>query len=197
MRAIPATCPGTRIRHTGGLSHPDVVTAWMALSVSIVENGCMRVIPATHLDGSAAAQGHVRREQPAEPRPGGSRSGERGRRGRTSSCSRASSRCTTCGSCTVPDPNRADYSASRLCGPAHPDAMSSRRSDRATAPPWCAAWTTTIISTWSPRPKADLDPEAVALHARVTEEANKILYRGTDKRNPEVTAPGRGMPELR
>ena len=32
-----------------GLSHPDVVTAWIALSVSVVENGCMRVIPGTHL----------------------------------------------------------------------------------------------------------------------------------------------------
>src|SRR5689334_22865021 len=32
-----------------GLSHPDVVTAWVALSDSVVENGCMRVIPGTHL----------------------------------------------------------------------------------------------------------------------------------------------------
>jgi len=34
-------------------------------------------------------------------------------------------------------------------------------------------------------PKADLDPEAVAFHQRVTQEAEKILYRGTDKRNPK------------
>ena len=32
---------------------------------------------------------------------------------------------------------------------------------------------------------ADLDPEAVALHRQVTEQANQILYRGTDKRNPK------------
>ena len=32
-----------------GLSHPHVVTAWVALSRSVVENGCMRVIPGTHL----------------------------------------------------------------------------------------------------------------------------------------------------
>src|SRR5262245_65927296 len=32
-----------------GLSHPDVVTAWIALSVSVVENGCMRGIPGSHL----------------------------------------------------------------------------------------------------------------------------------------------------
>lgn len=32
-----------------GLSEPDVVTAWVAFSDSVVENGCMRVIPGTHL----------------------------------------------------------------------------------------------------------------------------------------------------
>lgn len=32
-----------------GLSHPDIVTAWVALSESDVPNGAMRVIPGTHL----------------------------------------------------------------------------------------------------------------------------------------------------
>jgi ectoine hydroxylase-related dioxygenase (phytanoyl-CoA dioxygenase family) len=32
-----------------GLSHPDVVTAWLALSVSHMANGCMRVDPGSHL----------------------------------------------------------------------------------------------------------------------------------------------------
>jgi ectoine hydroxylase-related dioxygenase (phytanoyl-CoA dioxygenase family) len=36
-----------------------------------------------------------------------------------------------------------------------------------------------------PVPSADLAPEAVEAHRRITEEANKILYRGTDKRNPK------------
>ena len=31
-----------------GLSSPDVMTAWVALTPSIPENGCMRVIPGTH-----------------------------------------------------------------------------------------------------------------------------------------------------
>jgi non-heme Fe2+,alpha-ketoglutarate-dependent halogenase len=31
-----------------GLSEPDVVTAWVALTPSTRENGCMRVIPGTH-----------------------------------------------------------------------------------------------------------------------------------------------------
>jgi non-heme Fe2+,alpha-ketoglutarate-dependent halogenase len=31
-----------------GLSSPDVVTAWVALTPSVPQNGCMRVIPGTH-----------------------------------------------------------------------------------------------------------------------------------------------------
>ncbi len=31
-----------------GLSSPDVVTAWVALSPSVKANGCMRVVPGTH-----------------------------------------------------------------------------------------------------------------------------------------------------
>ena len=31
-----------------GLSSPDVMTAWVALTPSLPENGCMRVIPGTH-----------------------------------------------------------------------------------------------------------------------------------------------------
>lgn len=32
-----------------GLSEPDIVTAWVAFSDSVPENGCMRVMPGTHL----------------------------------------------------------------------------------------------------------------------------------------------------
>jgi non-haem Fe2+, alpha-ketoglutarate-dependent halogenase len=48
--------PGDRKRVTWhqdstywGLSKPDIVTAWVALTPSTVENGCMRVIPGSHL----------------------------------------------------------------------------------------------------------------------------------------------------
>lgn len=30
-----------------GISSPDVITAWVALSPSVKENGCMRVVPGT------------------------------------------------------------------------------------------------------------------------------------------------------
>lgn len=32
-----------------GLSSPDVMTAWVALTPSVPENGCMQVVPGTHL----------------------------------------------------------------------------------------------------------------------------------------------------
>jgi len=32
-----------------GLSSPDVITAWVALTASVPENGCMEVVPGTHL----------------------------------------------------------------------------------------------------------------------------------------------------
>jgi ectoine hydroxylase-related dioxygenase (phytanoyl-CoA dioxygenase family) len=35
-----------------GLHPPDVTTAWIALSESIPENGCMRVVPGTHKHGT-------------------------------------------------------------------------------------------------------------------------------------------------
>lgn len=36
-----------------GLEPADIVTAWVALSASTVESGCMRVVPGTHLSGIA------------------------------------------------------------------------------------------------------------------------------------------------
>ncbi|HZT20005.1 MAG TPA: phytanoyl-CoA dioxygenase family protein [Dongiaceae bacterium] len=48
--------PGDRKRVTWhqdstywGLSEPDIVTAWVALTPSTVESGCMRVVPGSHL----------------------------------------------------------------------------------------------------------------------------------------------------
>ena len=37
-----------------GLSEPDVVTAWVALTPSTVESGCMQVIPGTHTSDQVA-----------------------------------------------------------------------------------------------------------------------------------------------
>jgi ectoine hydroxylase-related dioxygenase (phytanoyl-CoA dioxygenase family) len=166
-----------------GLSHPDVVTAWVALSVSIVENGCMRVIPGSHLkdqlphQDTYAENNLLTRGQEVmvevdeadavdvELQPG--------------EFSLHHVRLVH-GS----DPNHADY---RRIGYAIRYVPTYVRQTE--GPRDCA----TLVrggDTYhhfdpEPVPKADLDPEAVEAHRRITEEANKILYRGTDKRNPK------------
>jgi len=166
-----------------GLSHPDVVTAWIALSVSSVENGCMRVIPGSHLKDQLphrdtyAENNLLTRGQEVmvdvndadavdvELQPG--------------EFSLHHVRLVH-GS----DPNNAPY---RRIGyavryiPTHLRQTEGARD--------CATLVRGVDSYhhFEPElvPKVDLDPEALEAHRRITEEANKILYRGTDKRNPK------------
>lgn len=165
-----------------GLSHPDVVTAWIALSVSDVPNGCMRVIPGSHLrdqiphrDTFAAHNLLSRGQEVAvevdeteavnvELRPG--------------EFSLHHVRIVH-GS----DPNRADY---RRIGYAVRYVATCVRQ---TAGPRDSA--TLVRGTDrhhhfepEPAPRADLDPEAVEYHRRLMEQAERILYRGTDRRDP-------------
>jgi len=166
-----------------GLSHPDVVTAWIALSVSVVENGCMRGIPGSHLKDQLphhdtfAENNLLTRGQevmvdvdPAsavdiELQPG--------------EFSLHHVRLVH-GS----DPNPADY---RRIGYAVRYIPTYVRQTE--GPRDCATLVRGVDEyrhfDVEPVPKADLDPEAVALHRRITEQANQILYRGTDKRNPK------------
>ncbi len=166
-----------------GLSHPDVVTAWVALSVSTVENGCMRVIPGSHLrdqlphQDTFAENNLLTRGQEVmvevdeadavdvELQPG--------------EFSLHHVRLVH-GS----DPNNADY---RRIGYAIRYIPTYVRQTE--GPRDCATLVRGVDNynhfDMEPVPKADLDPEAVALHRRITEQANQILYRGTDKRNPK------------
>jgi hypothetical protein len=166
-----------------GLSHPDVVTAWLALSVSIVENGCMRVIPGSHLkdqlphQDTFAENNLLTRGQEVmvevdeadavdvELQPG--------------EFSLHHVRLVH-GS----DPNNADY---RRIGYAIRYIPTYVRQTE--GPRDCATLVRGVDNynhfDIEPAPKADLDPDAVALHRRITEQANQILYRGTDKRNPK------------
>jgi chlorinating enzyme len=166
-----------------GLSHPDVVTAWIALSVSVVENGCMRVMPGTHLKDQLphkdtfAANNLLTRGQevqvevnPAEAVDIELQPGE---------FSLHHVRLVH-GS----DPNNADYRRIGFAIRYIPTYV------KQTVGPRDSATLVRGIDTYhhfdmEPAPKADLDPEAVALHKRVTEESNQVLYRGTDKRNPK------------
>jgi ectoine hydroxylase-related dioxygenase (phytanoyl-CoA dioxygenase family) len=166
-----------------GLSHPDVVTAWIALSVSIVENGCMRVIPGSHLKDQLPHQDTY-----------------------------AENNLLTRGQEVMVEVNEADavdvelqpgeFSLHhvRLVHGSDPNNADYRRIGyavryiptyvRQTEGPRDCATLVRGVDTYhyfdpEPVPRADLDPEAVEAHRRITEEANKILYRGTDKRNPK------------
>jgi len=166
-----------------GLSHPDVVTAWIALSVSVVANGCMRGIPGSHLKDQLphrdtfAENNLLTRGQEVmvdvdptsavdiELQPG--------------EFSLHHVRLVH-GS----DPNPADY---RRIGYAVRYIPTYVRQTE--GPRDCATLVRGVDEyryfDAEPVPKADLDPAALALHRHVTEQANQILYRGTDKRNPK------------
>jgi len=166
-----------------GLSHPDVVTAWIALSVSIVANGCMRVIAGSHLKEQLPHQDTY-----------------------------AENNLLTRGQEVMVDVNAAEavdielqpgeFSLHhvRLVHGSDPNNANYRRIGyavryiptyvRQTEGPRDSATLVRGVDTHhhfdpEPAPKTDLDPDAVELHRRITEEANKILYRGTDKRNPK------------
>ena len=166
-----------------GLSHPDVVTAWIALSVSVVENGCMRVMPGTHLKDQLphkdtfAANNLLTRGQEVQVEVNPAEAVD-----------------------IELQPGEFSLHHVRLVHGSDPNTSGERRIGYA-----IRYIPTYVRQTEGPRdcatlvrgvdnyrhfdmeivPKADLDPEAVAYHKRVTEEAEKILYRGTDKRNPK------------
>jgi len=166
-----------------GLSHPDVVTAWIALSVSIVENGAMRVIPGSHLKAQLPHQDTF-----AE----------------NNLLSRGQEVMVEVDEADAVDielqPGEFSLHHVRLVHGSDPNSADYRRIGyavryiptyvRQTEGPRDCATLVRGVDTYhyfdpEPVPGADLAPEAVEAHRRITEEANKILYRGTDKRNPK------------
>jgi len=166
-----------------GLSHPHVVTAWIALSVSIVENGAMRVIPGSHLKDQLP-----HRDTYAE----------------NNLLTRGQEVMVEVNEAEAVDvellPGQFSLHHVRLVHGSDPNPADYRRIGyairyiptyvRQTEGPRDCATLVRGVDTYryfdpEPVPKADLDPEAVEVHRRITEEANKILYRGTDKRNPK------------
>jgi chlorinating enzyme len=165
-----------------GLSQPDIVTAWVALSVSHVPNGCMRVVPGSHLKDQLphkdtfAANNLLTRGQEVmvevneadavniELQPG--------------EFSLHHVRIVH-GS----DPNRADYRRIGYAIRYLPTYVKQIVGERDTA---------TLVRGVDefhhfdpePAPKADFDPDAMAFHQKVVDASNAVLYRGTDKRNP-------------
>jgi Phytanoyl-CoA dioxygenase (PhyH) len=166
-----------------GLSQPDIVTAWVALSVSAVPNGCMRVIPGSHLvdqlphKDTFAQDNLLTRGQEVmvdvnadeavdiELQPG--------------EFSLHHVRIVH-GS----EPNPADYRrigyairylptyVKQVVGPRDSATLVRGADEYQHFDP-------------EPPPKADFDPEAMALHRQIVEASNQVLYRGTEKRNPK------------
>lgn len=166
-----------------GLSHPDVVTAWIALSDSVVENGCMRVIPGSHLHDQLphkdtfAENNLLTRGQEVQVDVDLSQAVD-----------------------IELQPGEFSLHHVRLVHGSEPNPSDRRRIGyairyiptylRQTEGPRDCATLVRGVDNYrhfdpEPAPKADLDSDAVAFHKRVTEEAAQILYRGTDKRNPK------------
>jgi chlorinating enzyme len=165
-----------------GLSHPDVVTAWLAFTVSHVPNGCMRVIPGSHLRDQMAhrdtfAKNNLlsRGQEVAVDVDGGAAVCFELRPGEFSLHHVR----IVHGS----EPNQADYRRIGYAIRYMPTYV------RQTAGPRDTATLVRGVDRYGhfepePVPRADLDPEATTYHRRVTEEINQILYRGTDRQNP-------------
>ncbi len=159
-----------------GLSSPDVITAWLALSPASVESGCMRVMPYTH-------QGEV---MPHEDRYHNDNMLTRGQE-------------ITEGM----DDEKAVYMPLktgqisfhnyRLAHSSGPNRAPDRRIDISMhfMPPD----TEQIVGDWdsaalvrgedkygnfapTPVPAKDFDPDAMAFHARAAQAQNEVLYQG-------------------
>lgn len=165
-----------------GLSQPDIVTAWVALSVSDVPNGCMRVIPGSHLKDQLphkdtfAANNLLTRGQEVQVEVDDKQ---------------AVDILLAPGEFSLhhvrivhgSEPNRADYRRIGYAIRYLPTYVKQVVGERDTA---------TLVRGVDefhhfdpePSPKADFDPDAMAFHKKVVDASNAVLYRGTDKRNP-------------
>lgn len=162
-----------------GLSAPDVVTAWIGFTDSNVSNGCMQVIPGTHLKDQLPHQDTF-----------------------------AANNLLTRGQEVAVEVNSRDavdlilqagemsLHHVRLVHGSPPNTSNDRRIGyairyvptyvRQTAGPRDSAMLVRGIDTYhhfdpEPRPKVDFGEDERAFHAAVNEESMRILYRGTAK----------------
>ncbi len=162
-----------------GLSHPDIVTAWVALSVSDLPNGAMRAIPGSH----------QKDQLPHNDTFAGDNLLTRGQEVAVEVDEKqAVDLILSPGEMSLhhvrmvhgSEPNRAAYRRIGLAIRYVPTYV------RQTAGPKDYAMLVRGVDRYhhfdyEPAPRVDLGDEEVALHKRITEEANRILYRGTDR----------------
>ena len=185
--------PGDRMRVSWhqdstywGLSKPDIVTAWVALTPSTVESGCMRVVPGSHLkdqlphQDSFAKDNLLSRGQEVQVSVGEGEAVE-----------------------VVLAPGEMSLHHVRLIHGSEPNKASHRRIGYAVR--YIAADVrqlsgvpdaATLVRgrdryghfTHEPRPQSDFHPDAVAFHARIYEAQMNIIYAGATVR-PDRAAP--------
>ncbi len=178
-----------------GLSEPDVVTAWIAFSPSNVANGCMRVMPGTHLadqlphKDSFAAGNLLSRGQEVAVEVDESRARD-----------------------VVLAPGEMSLHHVRIVHGSAPNQGGERRIG------FTVRYIPTRIRQISslrdsatlvrgadrfghfdpePAPAAEFHPDAVAFHARMLERQTAILYAGAAQRPDHGAGPGTGQGEAR
>jgi len=166
-----------------GLSHPDVSTAWIALSDVTPENGAMRMLPGSHLldqlphvdtfdENNLLTRGQEVQLEVDEskvvdvPLKAGEMSLHHVRTAHAS------------------NPNATDTRRIGLAiryVPTYVSQISGAR-DYATLVRGEDRYNNFVLE---PAPKVDFGEEEMALHAKIAEESFQILYRGTDRAAPQ------------
>jgi non-haem Fe2+, alpha-ketoglutarate-dependent halogenase len=162
-----------------GLSHPDIVTAWVALSVSDAANGAMKVLPGSHLRDQLPHRDTFAENNLLT-------------RGQEVAVEVDENSAVM----MVLQPGEMSLHHVRIVHGSEPNRANYRRLGfairyvptyvRQTAGPKDYAMLVRGVDRfhhfdYEPEPKVDLGEAEVAIHKRITEEANNILYRGTDK----------------
>jgi chlorinating enzyme len=162
-----------------GLSHPDIVTAWVAFSVSEVPNGAMRVVPGSHLKDQLPHKDTFAQNNLLT----------RGQEVQVEVDDRAVVDITL-------QPGEMSLHHVRIVHGSEPNHADYRRIGYAIryVPTYVKQiagpkdYATLVRGVdrfhhfdYEPVPKVEFGEEERAAHKRITEESNKILYRGTDK----------------
>jgi hypothetical protein len=160
-----------------GLSSPDVVTAWVAFTPATTANGAMQFIPGTHLRDQIPHRDTFAKDNLLT-------------RGQEVMVDVDGARAVT----ITLAPGEMSLHHVRLVHGSPPNPSADRRIGLAIryipthVRPIAGADSATLVRgvdafghfEHEPAPRADMDPEAVALHHRVTTRNAQILYRGTD-----------------
>ncbi len=159
-----------------GLSGPEVCTAWIALSLSTVESGCMRAVPGTHLEQVSHTDTHAE--------------GNMLSRGQVADLEVNDDDAVD----VILEPGEMSIHHVRVVHGSRPNNSNDRRigfAIRYIAPQIHQIYSdedsATLVRGTDPyghfapekRPGADLDPAALERHARMVEIHSRILYRGT------------------